>query len=290
MKKTVSGLLLALLMTAPVLANTDSTSTPENSLPGQPAMVRAVSAFQNPRFQHPDLEAAWRGKPIAEGARGEAVARVQQALLDLGFGIPAGVDGRFGGQTRMAVMAFQSSRGLTPSGVVDQTTLRSLDKVAPAPGRKVWEDERAASLATVPVPCWGEKRARAVVDLSEHRITIYDRKGAVERVFPVASGAAATPTDTGIKVVSDRVADPSDIAWALWPESQGGAFGTRLLDLSWYDPATGASWSSGEEMHGTYAANSIGTYASHGCVRMSNDDVEWVYQNLAVGDIVVVTL
>ena len=288
MRTTISGLLLTILMATPALADTDGISTKETALPEPPAVVQPASAFANPRFQHPGLEAAWRGKSLSAGVKSEAVARVQQALLDLGFGIPAGVDGQFGEQTRTAVMAFQSSRGLTPSGVVDQATLRSLDKVAPSPGQKVWEDQRAASLATVPVPRWGEKQARAVVDLSEHRATIYDRQGAVERVFPVASGAAATPTDTGIKVVCDRVADPAPLAWALWPESRGGAFGTRLLDLSWYDPATGTSWGSGEEMHGTYASNSIGTYASHGCVRMNNDDVEWVYQHLTVGDIVVV--
>jgi lipoprotein-anchoring transpeptidase ErfK/SrfK len=289
MKKTIAGLLLALMMAAPALAETDGTNVRETPISGQPALVQKASPFQNPRFQQANLEAAWDGKSLAVGSHGEGVARVQQALLDLGFGIPAGVDGRFGGQTRTAVMAFQSSRGLAPSGVVDQATLRSLDKVAPAPGMKVWEDSRAASLATVPAPRWGDKLARAVVDLSEHRITIYGPQGEVQRVFPVASGAAATPTDTGIKVVSDHVANPTSLAWALWPESQGRAFGTRLLDLSWYDPATGRSWGSGEELHGTYATDSIGTYASHGCVRMTNDDVEWVYQNVAVGDIVVIT-
>ncbi len=110
----------------------------------------------------------------------------------------------------------------------------------------------------------------------------------MERVFPVASGAYSTPTDVGVKIVYDKVAEPTPIAWALWPESRGGAFGTRMLDLSWHDPATGSSWGSGEELHGTYSRDSIGSYASHGCVRLQNEDVEWVYQNLNIGDIIVI--
>lgn len=228
------------------------------------------------------------GAVIKMGAKGESVQRVQKALIDLGFGLPAGADGEFGSQTYDALVAFQSSRGIACTGSIDKATLKSLDKVAPAPGMKVWQDARSAALATVAQPNLSGKKARAVVDLSEHRLTVYGEDGTVERVFPVASGAYGTPTDTGVKVVYDRVADPTPIAWALWPESQGGAFGTRMMDLSWYNPETGATWGSGEELHGTYVRNSIGSYASHGCVRLQNEDIEWVYQNVRVGDIVLI--
>ena len=50
---------------------------------------------------------------------------LQQRLLDLGFD-PNGVDGWFGTGTEAAVMAFQSSVALTPSGIVDDATRAAL--------------------------------------------------------------------------------------------------------------------------------------------------------------------
>lgn len=291
MKKHINSIIIALLLTGVSSADTNGNLQDPNKVPqiAPTPVVKKLHKFNNERFRHPRLELALDGKPVVHGNKGEHVKRVQVALIDLGFGLPAGADGNFGGQTKDALKAFQSSRGIAQTGKIDTATLKSLDKVAPEKGKKIWQDVDAAALAVPKMPVVSNKNVRAVVDLSEHRLTIYNKTdGSVERVFPVASGAWGTPTDLGVKVVYDKVADPSPIAWALWPESRGGAFGTRMLDLSWYDPATGASWGSGEELHGTYVRNSIGSNASHGCVRMQNEDVEWAYQNLNVGDIVIV--
>ncbi|MCA9775709.1 MAG: murein L,D-transpeptidase [Candidatus Eremiobacteraeota bacterium] len=292
MKKQILSILSVLLLAQGALANTEGKAGDPVPMPlvqPTPVVQKAAPLFQNERFSHPGLEKAYRGElTIQLGAEGEAVKRVQTALIDLGFGLPAGADGEFGGQTQDALMAFQSSRGIKTSGKIDQATLRSLDKVAPSKGMKVWQDAASAATAVPAQPVVSGKKVRVLVDLSEHRLAVYNEGGQVERVFPVASGAWGTPTDTGVKVVYDRVADPSPIAWALWPESRGGAFGTRMMDLNWYNPETGASWGSGEELHGTYVRNSIGSYASHGCVRMQNEDIEWVYNNVRVGDIVLI--
>jgi len=39
----------------------------------------------------------------------------------------------------------------------------------------------------------------------------------------------------------------------------------------------------GIQIHGTPYSNSIGTSVTHGCVRMSDDDIEWMYENVPVG-------
>jgi lipoprotein-anchoring transpeptidase ErfK/SrfK len=36
-------------------------------------------------------------------------------------------------------------------------------------------------------------------------------------------------------------------------------------------------------LHGTPYANSIGSSVTHGCIRLSDDDIEWLYQNIPVG-------
>jgi peptidoglycan hydrolase-like protein with peptidoglycan-binding domain len=52
------------------------------------------------------------------GARGENVQKLQKALQAKGFD-PGPIDGIFGSKTRMAVISYQMSVGLEPSGVVD---------------------------------------------------------------------------------------------------------------------------------------------------------------------------
>lgn len=226
-------------------------------------------------------------KPLERGAHGPGVKAVQQALLSLGFGLPAGADGDYGGQTVDAVKAFQSSAALPLTGKLDAATYRALLAVAPPPGKMIWEDPVSARSLPAPAPVAG-KKIRVLIDLSEHRLSVYDGNGKLQRVFPVASGALKTPTHPGVKIVVEKMDDPTALAEKLWPESQGLAFGKRLIDLNWYDPATGSEKISDEELHGTYELESIGSYASHGCMRVTNENIEWLYQNLRLDDIVLV--
>jgi lipoprotein-anchoring transpeptidase ErfK/SrfK len=39
----------------------------------------------------------------------------------------------------------------------------------------------------------------------------------------------------------------------------------------------------GIQIHGTPYASSLGTSATHGCVRMNDDDIRWMYENVPVG-------
>ncbi|WP_326514146.1 N-acetylmuramoyl-L-alanine amidase [Clostridium intestinale] len=59
------------------------------------------------------------------GASGNITRLVQEKLNALGFNCGA-VDGAFGENTRVAVMVFQDSRGLSADGIVGQNTWRKL--------------------------------------------------------------------------------------------------------------------------------------------------------------------
>lgn len=89
------------------------------------------------------LESArFRGDPVLEriarndtsaflrfGAKGDHVRKVQFALIDLGFGIPDGATGNFLQQTSAAVVAYKTSRGLTPNDpVAGVGTITTLDR------------------------------------------------------------------------------------------------------------------------------------------------------------------
>ncbi len=63
---------------------------------------------------------------LAQGAHGDAVKAVQQALVSQGIAVPGGVDGIFGSGTAAALKQFQSSKGLAASGTVDDATALAL--------------------------------------------------------------------------------------------------------------------------------------------------------------------
>ena len=72
----------------------------------------------------------------ARGQRGALVQALQQSLTNASISVRGGVDGIFGAGTTTAVSAFQTSRGLAATGVVDITTAISLGIVegsAPSP-------------------------------------------------------------------------------------------------------------------------------------------------------------
>ena len=246
----------------------------------------AVSAVPVKPTEQPTLQPQ-EFKTLERGAQGKQVEELQKTLIDLGFGLPAGADGDYGGQTVLAVQAFQSSVDLPRTGKFDKATSDALARVSPPKGKKIWED-RKASFSVAPVPILSGKKARVLIDLSEHRLFVYDEKGALQRVFPVASGTEKMPTDTGVKVVCEKMEDPTKLAEKLWPESKGTAFGKRLIDLNWLNVDTGVQTVSDEELHGTYELQSIGKNASHGCVRLTNESIEWLYQNLVIGDLVLI--
>src|SRR5215217_3763706 len=120
------------------------------------------------------------------------------------------------------------------------------------------------------------------VNLSANRLTFYDGLK-VRRTYPVATGQPSFPTPQGSwQVVYKRVnpswTNPDPNGWGKGmpksiPPGPGNPLGTRAMSLN----------ASGILIHGTYASGSIGTYASHGCIRMFLSDVEALYPQVPEG-------
>jgi hypothetical protein len=121
-----------------------------------------------------------------------------------------------------------------------------------------------------------------VVDLSELDLYLYDGLRRV-KTYPVAAGQPAYPTPAGEWTVVDKVENPTwtNPAPDGWGQSlpaqigpgPGNPLGTRALYLD----------APGIRIHGTSASYSIGTYASHGCVRMFMEDVEELFTIVPTG-------
>jgi peptidoglycan hydrolase-like protein with peptidoglycan-binding domain len=109
---------------------------------GAPAVVRRFSEggkepldhggdtkADSARFENDDHLANVKGgtETVGRGGRGLTVTKLQQALIDLGYKLPKyGVDGKFEGETKAAVVKFQTDHGLNPSGELDQATMDAL--------------------------------------------------------------------------------------------------------------------------------------------------------------------
>ena len=230
---------------------------------------------------------------LKRGDKGGAVEALQQALVDMGFGIQAFVDGKFGPKTETLLKNFQDSVGLRQTGVLDAPTLKALNRMSPPLGKTLgaYAKECIKPLETLGIPQArkvGDTYIRVIADKSQHRAFFYSREGRFEEAYPIATGTGVgdSVTDTMLKKVVKKFkgTDLEKISKALWPEGKGRTFGTHLLDLH---PASNTSPSAigkEDEAHGTYLENSLGENASHGCIRFSNKHMEWMYNEINTGE------
>ena len=71
-------------------------------------------------------------KTLKKGSKGEAVKKLQQRLLDLGYKLPKyGADGDYGNETVAAVKAFQKDWGLKQDGIAGPETQKLLETAVP---------------------------------------------------------------------------------------------------------------------------------------------------------------
>jgi lipoprotein-anchoring transpeptidase ErfK/SrfK len=115
-----------------------------------------------------------------------------------------------------------------------------------------------------------------LVSIADRRLAVIEN-GNVLAYFPVAVGAAVSPSPTGEFEIVNRVADPAYYHdGVVMAASENSPVGTRWIGLNL----------KGYGIHGTNAPQSIGQAASHGCIRLKNRDVERLYAMLRVGDVV----
>ena len=87
----------------------------------------------------------------AVGASGDAVWSVQQALINSGFAVKGGADGKFGLATTIALGKFQAAKGLTVTKVVDEATAVALGMLS-APQSVVVAAVKAVDTPAAVVP------------------------------------------------------------------------------------------------------------------------------------------
>jgi L,D-transpeptidase ErfK/SrfK len=134
--------------------------------------------------------------------------------------------------------------------------------VLPAAAQTVASPTRAQRMVLVSIP----DRELAVLE-----------DGNVLAQFPIAVGAAESPSPAGEFAIVQRLTNPTYYhSGVVIPPGKNNPIGTRWVGLS----------EKGYGIHGTNAPQSIGHAASHGCIRLRNSDMEQLFTMLRVGDVV----
>lgn len=131
----------------------------------------------------------------------------------------------------------------------------------------------------------GEQQAQVklVLRLGERRVYVYQGDSQIAS-YPVAVGKPGWETPTGTFQVIEKVENPQwQNPWTgeVRPAGPNSALGLRWIGF-WHDGKDSIGF------HGTPTVNSIGQAASHGCVRMRNEDIVALFEKVDMGTVVMV--
>jgi lipoprotein-anchoring transpeptidase ErfK/SrfK len=136
---------------------------------------------------------------------------------------------------------------------------------------KVTSDELAAHYPVV-----------LAVDRGNFRISLFKKLKKVE-AYPIAVGQAGLETPAGLYKIQNKATNP---AWHVPDSDWAGSLAGTVIPGGAPNNPLKARWLGvydGVGVHGTDARGSIGTNASHGCIRMLVEDVEKLYDQVPIG-------
>ncbi|CAL9488333.1 hypothetical protein SUDANB121_03199 [Nocardiopsis dassonvillei] len=121
---------------------------------------------------------------------------------------------------------------------------------------------------------------RVEIDMSEFSFTVLEG-GEELRTGPIGIGTSDTPTPPGEYYFTEL----------LEPPDPDGAYGVYAFGLSGHSD-TLESFAGGPgqlAVHGTDDESGLGGEVSHGCIRVSNEDITWMAEHLPLGTPVEIT-
>ena len=205
---------------------------------------------------------------VANGDSGDEVTRVQRRLYQLKY-LPI-VDGAFGPSTERSLLYFQRKNGLIQSAVADEATQRVLFS-----GDAIESEEFVSPY-------------KLVVDVSDQRVYIYQWNGSSfgtcikEMICSTGMKGASTETPLG----TFQMDGPTGTGEWYW-------FSSYKCYAKWASRIVGGIlfhsviYSKGKVLNKT-SVRKLGKRASHGCIRLTVEDAQWIYENCPSGTTVVI--
>jgi lipoprotein-anchoring transpeptidase ErfK/SrfK len=153
------------------------------------------------------------------------------------------------------------------ASTTDRTVTAPVQKVAP----KVTGDRLAARYPVV-----------ITVDRGHFRLSLFKRLRRV-RTYPIAVGQVGLETPAGLYKIQNKAVNP---AWHVPNSPWAGSLAGTVIPGGVPNNPIKARWLGvydGVGVHGTSDRGSIGSNASHGCIRMLVEDVEKLYDQVPIG-------
>lgn len=204
---------------------------------------------------------------LQRGSGGPEVWRVQRRLRQLKY--LYNPDGDYGSLSEYAVKYFQRKNGLPETGVADQAT------------QELLFSERALAAEEYVFPY------KVYVSIDKQRVYIYawDGAGYNEEIksFKCSTGMEGYDTPTGIYQSGGRVtygewyyfADYNCYAKYAYRIVGGILFHSVLYNSSKKGPTSSS-------------VRALGRKASHGCIRLAEENAQWIHANCPVGTTIVI--
>ena len=121
-----------------------------------------------------------------------------------------------------------------------------------------------------------------VVNRPKFQLTVYERLRP-KKTYKVAVGQVGLETPAGLYHVQNKAINPD---WKVPNSAWAGDLAGKVIKGTDPENPLKARWLGifdGAGIHGTDAVSSLGTAASHGCIRMAIPDVIEVYDSVPVG-------
>jgi lipoprotein-anchoring transpeptidase ErfK/SrfK len=188
------------------------------------------------------------------------------ATATLGAGGISTTDSRTGLAVRATALHRQIKRAIV-SSTADRTFVAQTRKLQP----KVTNADLKDRLATA-----------VVVNRNAFRLTLYKRLKPA-KTYSIAVGQIGLETPAGLYHIQNKAVNP---AWNVPNSSWAGSLAGQVIPGGAPNNPLKARWMGifdGAGIHGTDAIGSIGTAASHGCIRMRIPDVIELYDQVPVG-------
>jgi peptidoglycan hydrolase-like protein with peptidoglycan-binding domain len=227
------------------LAPTTTTTLPPTTLPPTttlPPAPEPIAALDEPLA------------PVGSGRTGPKVVALQERLMALGFWTED-TDGKYGPVVVQAVMAAQKYYGLDPTGRADQATVDTLSGVTERP--------------------WGTIHEGDLFEVDKTRQLLFIIQGGrTAWVLNTSTGSDVPYTEVDQKNGGTTSGDAHtpEGTFKVYREYSDGWESGQLGEL--YRPKY---FSGGVAVHG--APQVPNHPASHGCVRVSTDAMDWIWAN-----------
>ena len=183
------------------------------------------------------------------GATGEDVEELQKRLAARGYLQDGYSEGLYDEATKNAVIALQRHIGVAQDGICGPMVYGAIDK-------------------------------RIYVNLSQFELKLITEDEKVY-TYPICIGVEEHPTPTGWFYIADMTKDPT---WL--PPNSEWAKDAKVIEPGPDNPL-GTRWIGLDigsiGFHGTPYPDTVGTRASHGCMRMRLADIEDLYDRVSVG-------